>query len=276
MRDACELKGRLVDRARELGCQLAGFTDLARYRELHPKTKGVFHPDAVWPEARSVMVIGAALPLPIVETTPSINYQELYTTVNVLLDQAAYRLAMELSGLGHPALCLPRDGYADLSYLNGRASSSFSHVIAGHLAGLGTIGWSHNLLTPGYGGRVRLNSVLIATRLPPDPMLEDELCLHCPTCQRLCPVGALQGDPAERFARFDYDGCTRRHQDLKKAGHWPCGICTKVCPAGEDRKLYNRQRIKDYYDEYDNKMNKHIKSWNHIRNFGSELRDKKD
>jgi epoxyqueuosine reductase QueG len=269
------LKALIAGQARELGCQLVGFASLERYRQLYPGSASVFHPDSVWPEARGVIVLGAALPLPIVESTPSINYQELYNTVNVLLDQAAYRLSISLSEAGHPSICLPRDGYADLSYLLGRASSSFSHVVAGYLAGLGTIGWSHNLLTPEFGSRVRLNTVLTATPIEPDPMLESDLCLHCPACRRLCPVGALDGDISERFAVLDHDKCTRRHQDLRQAGCWPCGICTKACPVGQDRELYGRRRLKDYYDEAGPRPagqgNKRIEAWNHIRRFGSEL-----
>ncbi|MDR1546938.1 MAG: 4Fe-4S dicluster domain-containing protein [Deltaproteobacteria bacterium] len=267
---AAELKSVIRKKARSLGAILVGFANLARYRRYYPQAEKIYHPDAVWPEAKSVIVLGLPLPLPIVETTPSINYQELYNSSNVWLDQAAYRLSLEITALGHPSVSLPRDGYADLKHLIKRASSSFSHVVAGRLAGLGTIGWNHNLLTPQHGSRVRLNSVLTTAELTADPLIKKDLCLHCRACQDLCPAGALGGDPAEPFAELDHDKCTRRHQFLKKAGCWPCGSCTKVCPVGADREAYRRLGVQRYYREQAGQSDETIAAWNHVRRFGSE------
>ena len=46
-----------------------------------------FYPQSIFPEARSVIVIGLPVHLPVLETTLSIYYHELYKTVNTLLDQ---------------------------------------------------------------------------------------------------------------------------------------------------------------------------------------------
>jgi epoxyqueuosine reductase QueG len=51
-----------------------------------------FRPRSIFPKTQTVIVIGFPVNLPIVETAPSINYHELYLTVNVLLDTSGYRL----------------------------------------------------------------------------------------------------------------------------------------------------------------------------------------
>ncbi len=268
------LKAQLKRKARALGAALVGFTDVERYREYFPDSPTIFHPDRIWPEAKSVIVLAVPMPLPMLETTPSINYQELYTTSNIMLDRIAYDLVLYLDARGYPAIWAPRDGYAELKYLVDRAMSSFSHVIAGYLAGLGTIGWNHMLLTEEYGPRVRLVSVLTAAELEPDLVLKKDLCLHCDWCRKACPVGALTGDRKAPFAKMDMNSCTVRHQELKEQGNWPCGICTKVCPVGRDRQRYNRTNLGWYREELEGnpENNVHIRAWNHVRAFGSKLR----
>ena len=267
------LKTLIKRKAKSLGATLVGFTNVARYREYYPDSPTVFHPDRIWPEAKSVIAMAVPMPLPIVESTPSINYQELYTTSNIMLDRIAYDLVLWLTAKGYPAIWAPRDCYSDLKYLINNAMSSFSHVIAGYLAGLGTIGWNHTLLTKEYGPRHRLVSILTSAEIEPDEVMREELCLHCDVCRKLCPVQALSGDRKDKFARMDMNACTVRHQELKDAGNWPCGICTKVCPVGEDRKFYNRTGVKRYFEEQQGNPGKlpEIEAWNHMRAFGSRV-----
>jgi hypothetical protein len=59
-----------------------------------------YRPNAIWHLAKTVIVVGVPMLLPIVESTPSINYQEMYNASNVLLDQLAFRLSLFLNGRG--------------------------------------------------------------------------------------------------------------------------------------------------------------------------------
>jgi hypothetical protein len=52
--------------------------------------------------------------LPIVENTPSINYQEVYNASNVLLDQLVFRLSLFLNARGFASIPIPRDRYGNL------------------------------------------------------------------------------------------------------------------------------------------------------------------
>lgn len=110
-----------------------------------------FYPQSIYPEARSVIVIGLPVSLPVLETSPSIYYRELYNTINSLLDQHTYRLAAFLTQLGHPSIFVPRDGYFGIRALLKNPVAFFSHRHAALLAGLGNFGVNNMLLTPEYG-----------------------------------------------------------------------------------------------------------------------------
>lgn len=55
-------------------------------------------------------------------------------------------------------------------------------------AGVGTFGWSGNLMVPGYWSNVYLGGVLTDAELRPDAPIEEELCDKCRICVRVCPV----------------------------------------------------------------------------------------
>jgi len=175
--------------------------------------------------------------------------REQYLLTNSLLDQAAYRLAAFLNRNGGAAFNICRDGYGDAAVLEHNMAALFSHVWAAHYAGLGRVGWNHTLLTRRYGPRLRLVSVLTALELPGDPLLEEELCTRCLLCRKICPAGALSGDRKSRFAQMDKQRCLRHGHRLREAFRNPCGFCTKVCPVGEDRKLFRSTNPKIYFEE---------------------------
>jgi hypothetical protein len=148
------LRRDIVEEVARLGSTLIGFAPVARWADAG-EVPPDYRPDAIWHLARTVIVMGVPMLLPIVESTPSINYQEMYNASNVLLDQIAFRLSLFLNDRGFPAIPIPRDGYGNLEILLKRMPASFSHVYAGKYAGLGTIGFSHNLINPRFGPRAR-------------------------------------------------------------------------------------------------------------------------
>lgn len=268
-----KLKAKITRKARQLGADLVGFAPVSRWAE-RGEVAPEYRPEAIWSPARSVIVLGVPMLLPILESTPSINYTVMYDTTNVLLDQIGYRLALELNALGHASIFMPRDGYGSLEILKKRMPACFSQVWAGRYAGLGTIGHSHNLLNPKYGPRVRYVSVLTTAELPGDPLIEQDLCNGCKLCGKLCPSKALKPVRGKLIAEMDTIACTEFHQVLLQEKRWPCGICAKVCPVGEDRKLYQRTRVGSYVKEREAILNnpedplyKHLV---HLRLHGSD------
>jgi epoxyqueuosine reductase QueG len=226
-----------------------------------------------------VIVLAVPMLLPIVESGPSINYQELYTTSNILLDQMAYRLSVYLNERGHASIPMPRDGYGNLDILLKKMPACFSHVYAAKYAGLGTIGLSHNLLNPQYGPRARYVSVLTAAEFKGDLVHDHDLCSACGFCARLCPSQALTPRKDRIAADLDSVACTLHHKQLVAESRFPCGVCIKVCPVGEDRKLYGRRRVADYLREQKalakDPSHPDYKHLVHLRTHGSDTQEPK-
>lgn len=233
------LARRIATAARRQGASLVGFAPVSRWAEFD-EVPATYRPDAIWKPCETVIVLAVPMLLPIVESTPSINYQEMYTTANALLDGIAYRLSVYLNERGFASVPMPRDGYGSLDILLKKMPACFSHVYAAKYAGLGTIGYSHNLITPEFGPRARLVSVFTEARLPASPMQGTELCTNCQLCGRLCPTRAFSPSEGRLAAQFDARTCTRYHQKLLAQSRFPCGVCAKVCPAGQDRAHYHR------------------------------------
>jgi epoxyqueuosine reductase len=246
--DPAFLKRHVARRARSLGATLVGVAPASRWDE-HVEVPRGYRPRDLWERAESVVVLGIPILLPVIDSTPSIHYQEMYDTTNRLLDGIAYQLAVHLTERGHAAICLPRDGYGGLDVLLENPFAFFSHVMAAKYAGLGALGLSHNLVTPEYGPRVRLVSLFTEAPLPPDAMTEQDPCGGCDACVRACPVTALAQRPGEVVGDLDKDACTRHHQVLKAEARWPCGVCVKVCPIGEDRRVYGQRSIRPHLEE---------------------------
>jgi O-acetylhomoserine (thiol)-lyase len=259
MMDAQELKQKIIAQGESLGFTLTGFAPADRWAETGNRKRASF-PAVIWPWAKTVIVGGVPIFLPMLETTPSNLYAELYNTTNRLLDEAAYRIASMLFSLGFRAHFFPRDGYGEISALVKRPEAAFSQVMAGKYAGLGTIGAQHCLLTREYGPRVRFVSIITDAELPGDPMQKTELCTSCGLCRKSCPIGAFTERPDSHIADMEKYSCARYHQFLRDELRYPCGVCTAVCPVGADKKRYGVKAVSE-------------EGFYHIQNFGSKERN---
>ena len=262
------VKRDLLRRCDDLDIPLVGFASADAWDDppFEPWVPGEFRPRAIYPEARTVVVIGMPVFLPILETTPSIYYHELYKTVNSLLDSNAYRIASLLNRRGYPSIPVPRDGYGSISILRERPLAFFSHRHAAYLAGLGNFGINNMLLTREFGPRVRFTSIFTAAEIPPGKVMEEPLCIRCMRCRDACPVHAL-GSEDYPGSLTEKGACTARSGDLARRFISPCGICIKVCPVGEDRKLFNRRKM-GIYNEEDSRYGGYHRAREHVRSYG--------
>jgi O-acetylhomoserine (thiol)-lyase len=267
-----ELKRKITSEGKKLGLTLLGFAPVGRWEEGSAATPVIpgspmpseprenYFPSVIWPWSKSVIVASVPLFLSMGATTPSNFYSELYNTTNRILDEAAYRLASLLLSLGFRAHFFPRDGYGEIGALVEKPEAAFSQVLAGRYAGLGTIGANHCLLTPGFGPRVRLVSVITDADLPASPMMERDLCSSCNQCVRACPIGAFTPRADLRTADMERYQCAKYHRFLRDDMRYPCGVCVMACPAGEDRKLYKGEVVSE-------------RGFYHLQNFGSKERN---
>jgi len=272
------LKNEILDKCQELGIPLVGFAPVERWETPPPELPQKFEtwipkdfwPQSIYPEAKTVIVIGLPVQLPILETAPSIYYHALYNTVNSLLDEKAYQIANYLTDKGYPSLYLPRDGYGDIEVILDKPLAFFSHKHAAFLAGLGSFGLNNVLLTLKYGPRVRFTSIFSTAEIEGDPLPKQPLCTGCRQCALSCPVDAIKTDyeDLEFPQSINKISCATRSKKLRGEYRSPCGICIKVCPVGEDRKVFNRNDTSMYtntenYQAYHN-------AWKHVQNYGSK------
>lgn len=237
-----KLKQKIKREAKKLGINLIGFANVERWEE-YAEIREKYYPQNIWSWSKTVISLAVQIYLPMIETTPSVVYSELYNTTNRMLDEAGYRLANVLNQEGFRAIYFPRDCYGDISVLVKKPEAAFSHVIAGKYAGLGTLGYNHTLITKEYGPRVRLVSVVTDAELTPDKIMEKELCIKCKLCQQSCPTNAFTTRDDRIVADMDKHKCASYHEQLKGEFRYPCGVCVKVCPIGEDRKIYGKSSI---------------------------------
>ncbi len=264
-----DLRHQILKKCTFLDIPLIGFAPAGRWDDplFSPWVPEAFRPRAIWPETKTVIVIGLPVPLPIIETSPSIWYHELYRTVNSLLDADGYRIASFLTKEGFPSLWVPRDGYGSISVLKEKPIAFFSHKHAAYLAGLGTFGVNNTILTPGFGPRVRFASIFSSAEIAADPVMKETLCTHCMQCVRTCPVKAIDGRNYPEGI-IDKSACAVRSEALYKRSISPCGFCIRVCPVGEDRTTWNRENP-GIYDQNNPEFEKIRKSWSHVRSYGS-------
>ncbi|MEM3389743.1 MAG: 4Fe-4S double cluster binding domain-containing protein [Thermoproteota archaeon] len=160
------------------------------------------------------------------------TYKALYNTVNSKLDQIAFTLAKYIQDKGYLAYPVPASQIIDQNKLIG----VISHKLVANLAGLGWIGKNCLLITPKYGPRVRLASILTNMPLYTGTPVENR-CGECNMCVQACPAKAFTGVPFRpeepREKRFNAQLCYKYQREREaKMGDSLCGMCVYICPYG--------------------------------------------
>ncbi len=228
-----DVKRELFEAARGWGADLAAVADTALLCGLETTP-----PDLLdrFPRAVIFAVRLADGIIDDVTDGPTPLYSQHYSRVNALLDDVATRTASFLQAHGGAAAPIP----ASQILCEERFYSYISHKAVALAAGLGWQGKSLLLITPEYGPRVRLVTVLTDLLLPPDAPMKNR-CGKCRACAEACPAGAVKGVStqhhyATRNEAVDLDACVaqlRRHAVRPHIDPYLCGVCVSSCPWGK-------------------------------------------
>ena len=217
----------------ELGADLVGIADTHPLQALKTDPVDILHR---YPRA---IAIALRVPTDVFETIedqPTPIYATAYQASNRLLDEIALKTANRLQEQGYHALPVPAAQILDRKNWYG----AISHKAVARMAGLGWQGKNLLLITPEYGSRVRLVTLLTDAPLEIDGPIENR-CGKCRLCVDACPVDAIHNINTDshynsREEALDLKRCAEKvtveFANLPNIGAPMCGICIKVCPFG--------------------------------------------
>lgn len=218
----------LKKRVLKWGASLVGFADL---RGLAPREWSFLETGV------SIIVQLSNAIIDEIKNGPTFTYAYHYRTTNQLLDSIATKASNFIQSLGYQALPVPASQRVDSSELRGL----ISHKMVATRAGLGWIGKSALLITPTYGPRVRLVSVLTDAPNRTSKPISESQCGECMLCVEVCPAKALKGRNwtlnTKREDLMEASLChevTSRNEEI--FGEKICGMCISVCPYGRTKR----------------------------------------
>lgn len=147
---------------------------------------------------------------------------------------ALERMMNFIKGLGYKA-----------KYIPGLMPPTIPFALMG---GLGEMGRMNRLVSPLFGGAIRLETILTDLPLALDKPIDfglQEFCRGCKKCAKACPVNALSMDtdpswepkgpystPGKKVWYDDCDRCT----EYSGVTHLYCGACLGACTWNKDNK----------------------------------------
>ena len=228
----------LKEYANTLGIDFIGFCPTNSFNQAPKDGK----PDQYLGKAVSIISIGYKMNYSAIRNLPQSRsaYMLEYDYGNRQLDQASHKIARFLEERGFDTMGF--DASAGFHQKSGRSidrlAADFSHKHAAVACGLGKFGLNNLVLSPKWGPRLRLSSVLTCAHLKSEPPHTENPCLSnaCKKCVEICPVHALDGwegqhDP-DRGWGIDKKKCYEYIFTTLEGQR--CGLCIKSCPVGLD------------------------------------------
>jgi epoxyqueuosine reductase QueG len=248
-----ELTSSFKQFAREQRADLIGIAPVERFEGIPPN----HHPCSIFPETRSVIVIGKRI------TRGTLRGLEEGTQFDIYGQYGMRWLADRMLAITTIALATWIEDHrweaVPLQDLPTQVPPSGVPVApnlpapnvmvdakdAAVRSGLGEIGYSGELLTPQFGPRQRIQMILTDAVMDASPLCETPVCTGCKQCARTCPLDAIPEDGGEivevcgktmEVADVTYDLCrTCQNGALGNPNH-PAGLpdrlgalCVRSC-----------------------------------------------
>jgi len=222
--DKKKLTDEIKKYAIERGADLVGVAPVERFKNAPLRMS----PKGHLPTAKSVVVfavhhLDSAVELGGEPTPHDFGpYGTQSSAMNPLLDSIALNMARFIEAEGFDAIPMPVTNiwrYSPYKDIKESFAPDLVHRYAAVAAGLGEIGWSNLFLSPQYGPRQRINSVITDADLYPTPMYDgDPLCDRCMECVKACPSGALK----KEISRINKLEIGEKVYEFPETNKWRC------------------------------------------------------
>ena len=182
--------------AMELGAEMVGVASMDRFAN----APLIHSPQGLMPTAKSVIVVGVSWLDASIELTEKELSEHFYnpgdvceqeTNMNHRLHTIVFRLAKELERQGYQSLPLAASTHwrwRPYKSMKEPFAPPLAHRYAAVAAGLGEIGWHESFISPEFGPRQRVTSLITEAPLIPDPLYNGTpLCNKCMKCVIACP-----------------------------------------------------------------------------------------
>lgn len=192
--------------------------------------------------------ISVAIPVPRhivreLQTAPTREYYDAYYALNARLNDIVRTGADFLENRGYRA----QANTTDVVKQDADWRTPLPHKTVATRAGLGWIGKNCLLVTPEYGGAIRLSSLLTDAPLPTAVPVNESRCGGCRACVDSCPAGALTGVlwhvGVDREEILHKEACKKTQAEVMRRATGIdtdlCGRCFAVCPY--TRRYLDRQ-----------------------------------
>ncbi len=191
-----------------------------------------YHPQTLLADAKTVVVYFLPFPKELVSAVRKEKrivplWSEYYTETNFLLEKIAQSLQVEFAQMGiHSKAEPPTENFDEISL-----TAQWAHKAAALIAGIGTMGLHHLLITR-QGSAGRLGSIVIDRELTPSSRPEEPYCLFlkqgsCGICADRCPSGALTRQGYDRFRCNAYLDGKNIRDDQQGCGCCSSGPCAE-------------------------------------------------
>jgi epoxyqueuosine reductase QueG len=171
------------------------------------------------------------------------HYHEMNSTLNLIAKDIRRILRRQKNKAEMVGATLEANQEKKLPNYYKTLSVDFSHKTAATRSGLGWIGKTALFVSPRFGPRVRLVTVLTDKILKTGQPAVDSICGNCDICVKRCPAKAANGSNwnvgMKREDFYDAHKCRNTAKELSQkrlnTDETLCGICVAVCPIGEPR-----------------------------------------
>lgn len=237
--------------AKEKRADLVGIAPIERFADVPPN----HHPASIYPEVKSVVVIGKRITRGTLRGVEEGTQFDLYGQYGIdwlkdrMLAITTIAIATWLEDQRWESCPIqdldPAIPPSGIPVAPGKPAPNVMIDVreAAVRAGLGEIGFSGEVLTPQFGPRQRFQMILTDAPLTPTPLLAKAVCDQCGLCASSCPLGAIGAGRAVtmagkemQVAEIDYAACRKCGNGARPNAHHPAGkpdrlaaLCTRTC-----------------------------------------------